>query len=154
MALFAMMVGIPGSGKSTAAERIARAEAAVLVSTDRLREELMGRAEDRSRDRLVFARALAVMREALLDGRNVVYDATNLTRDARRRVLKALPAGIRKVCHYLRTPLHAALVRNQARRRMVPPEVIARMCARLRAPEMSEGWDEIRVIEVTPTPPA
>lgn len=138
------MAGIPGSGKSTLAERLARERCAVLVSTDRLREELTGSAEDRSRDGAVFGRAMAEIRRNLSGGANVVYDATNLTAGARRRALKAVPPGVRKICWYLPIDLEQAQARNAARERVVPRDVIAGMSARLQEPEMREGWDEIR----------
>lgn len=141
-----MMVGIPGSGKSTFAEQLAAQTEAVLVSTDRLRAELTGSPTDRSRDRLVFARAAIDIEAALRYGLNVVYDATNLTVHDRERMLRLVPAGTKKVCYYFKVPLETALVRNQNRERVVPPEVIEAMFRRLEEPRPEEGWDEIKVI--------
>lgn len=146
------MAGIPGSGKSTLAERLALERGAVLISTDRLRAEITGRAEDRSRDRAVFARALAAVEENLRAGRDVVYDATNLTPSVRRRVLASVPHHARKICYYLRIPLEMALRRNAARERVVPPSVIAAMHGRFKEPRAEEGWQEI--VEIGPEWPA
>lgn len=148
MPVFIMMVGIPGSGKSMLAERLAREGGAVLVSTDRLRAELTGSAEDRSRDRLVFARAAIDIETALGHGLDVIYDATNLTVRDRARILRLLPSGTKKICCYLKVPLEKALARNLGRERVVPPEVVEAMHARLQEPRMEEGWDEIRIVEV------
>ncbi|MGQ9778620.1 MAG: AAA family ATPase [Bacillota bacterium] len=147
MPIFTMMVGIPGSGKSTLAEKLAAEKEAVLVSTDRLRAELAGSAEDRSRDRLVFARAAIDIEEALRYGLDVIYDATNLTIRDRARILRLVPPGTRKVCYYLKVPLATALARNRSRERVVPPEVIEAMYNRLQEPRPEEGWDEIRIVE-------
>ncbi|NLG85236.1 MAG: ATP-binding protein [Firmicutes bacterium] len=147
MPVFTMMVGIPGSGKSTLAERLAVEQEAVLVSTDRLRAELIGSAENRSRDRLVFARAAIDIQEALRYGLNVIYDATNLTVRDRARILRLLPPGTRKVCYYLKIPLEVALARNRRRERVVPTEVMEAMFRRLEEPTTAEGWDEIRIVE-------
>ena len=147
MVSFYLMAGIPGSGKSTAAAEIAGAQGATLISTDRLREELTGDAADRSQDRRVFPRAHARIGEALAQGLDVVYDATNLTRQERKRVLKLVPPGTRKVCCFVRVPLAEAIARNAARARVVPPEVIIEMAAKLQEPTPDEGWDEIRILE-------
>lgn len=141
-----MMVGIPGSGKSTAAARLARGESVVLIATYKMRAELTGSEADRSLDRLVFPRVQAAIARALAEGRNVVYDATNLTRRERKKILRILPPGTRKVCCFLDVALEGALRRNAARARVVPPPVIAKMRAKLEVPATDEGWDEIRII--------
>lgn len=147
MPVFYLMVGIPGSGKSTEAERLAHREGAILVSSDGLRKQLTGSAGDRSRDGAVFGLAFKTIKKALAEDKDVIYDATNLIRSDRMRVLKILPPGVRKVCVYLKTPSGVAMGRNMGRARVVPGEVIRRMRDTLKEPELEEGWDEIRVVQ-------
>jgi predicted kinase len=138
-----MLMGIPGSGKSTVAEDIASRYDARFVSTDELRNELTGSETDFSQDVRVFAIGRARIEAALAANQNVVYDATNLTRADRRKVLKILPADTYKVCYFRKVSLKTAIERNINRKRVVPLAVIERMYGRLMEPAMEEGWDEI-----------
>lgn len=142
-----MLMGIPGCGKSTLAESLTKTEKAVIVSTDKLRYQLTGSETDFSKDDQVFTQALYQIRLNLEECRNVVYDATNLTRQERKRVLKVIPFGTHTVCYYRKVPLNLAIKRNLGRKRVVPVEIINRMFIKLKEPTINEGWDEVKVIE-------
>lgn len=51
---FYMMIGLPGSGKSTVAKSIASNTTAVIISSDEIRAELFGNAEIQENTGLVF----------------------------------------------------------------------------------------------------
>lgn len=137
-----ILIGIPGSGKSTLARRLAAAEpGAVLVSTDALREELMGHIRNKTRDGMIFAEARRRATEALQAGQDVVYDATNVSRAARRPFLELARA--------LGAPVHAAWVscdrelalqRNRQREFPVPDHAIDEMLGELEPPSEAEGF--------------
>ena len=81
------MVGLPGTGKSRLARRLGRELQAQVVESDRVRKQLF--AEPRyttSEHAAVFGWCHTVIRSALVVGRSVIFDATNLEERNRRRV--------------------------------------------------------------------
>jgi predicted kinase len=82
-----MLVGLPGTGKSRLARRIGQALDAQVVETDRVRKQLF--AEPRytgGEHAAVYGWCHTVLRSALVVGRSVIFDATNLEERLRRRV--------------------------------------------------------------------
>lgn len=145
MTLFILLMGVPGSGKSTMAANLVKENNALLISTDQLRRELTGSETNFSQERQVFATALDRVKTFLKNGANVVYDATNLTRATRRRVMEVVPNGVYKICYFRKVPLSLAIYRNLTRKRVVPVAVITRMFKQLKEPSAGEGWDEVRI---------
>jgi predicted kinase len=82
-----MLVGLPGTGKSRLARRLGSAVGAQVVESDRVRKQLF--AEPRytgGEHAAVYGWCHTVLRSALLVGRPVIFDATNLEERVRRRV--------------------------------------------------------------------
>ncbi|HOX40015.1 MAG TPA: AAA family ATPase [Candidatus Brocadiia bacterium] len=133
-----LLIGLPGSGKSTWASR--NAGDAEVVCTDDIRESLTGDPADQTRNVIVFRKAMRHIRAALKEGRDIILDATNCNDKAREmpvriaRHLKALIAA-----RFFDVSLSLALERNAARSRLVPEDVILRFCRRLEAPGMHEA---------------
>src|SRR5207245_123301 len=85
--LLVMLVGPPGTGKSRLARRLGAALDAQVVESDRVRKQLF--AEPRytgSEHAAVYGWCHTVLRSALVVGRRVVFDATNLEERIRRKV--------------------------------------------------------------------
>lgn len=142
---FVMLCGLPGSGKSTYAERLATEENFVVHSSDKIRAEL-GDVNDQSKNEEVFTLLHQRIKSSLNNMENVLYDATNLNR--RRRVafireLKNIPC--RKICVLVATPLEVCLSQNSARDRQVPEEVMNRMYKSFQMPSVFDGFDEVIV---------
>ncbi len=81
------MVGPPGTGKSRLARRLGDALNAQIVESDRVRKQLF--AEPRytgGEHAAVYGWCHTVLRSALVVGRSVIFDATNLEERQRRRV--------------------------------------------------------------------
>ena len=151
-----LMVGIPGSGKTTHARR--ELPRHVLVSLDVIRQDARARrllinryeAEVSPRDPSLSGgqRAEYVLAsDALRAGRDVVIDDTNVTRKRREvhiRLGKKHGARIRAV--FFINYGHA-MKRNRRRtgRELVPEDVMRRFLVELRPPSVSEGIDEIDV---------
>jgi hypothetical protein len=80
-----LTVGLPGSGKSTFARRLAPAIDSVVLESDALRRLLFGQpAYGGLESRRLFEAIRAAARRLLEGGRNVIVDATNLTEADRR----------------------------------------------------------------------
>ncbi|WP_340673646.1 AAA family ATPase [Brevibacillus agri] len=140
-----MMVGIPGSGKTRAAEQIAKKERAVLVSTDAVRLELFGDEAKRRKNPLVFQAVYARIGQAFAAGSDVVFDATNVDRDKRIAVLERFAPAIAE-CYYLNTPFDVCLQRNQARKRKLDASVLEKYRKNLHFPLHREGFSTVHLV--------
>lgn len=143
---FLMLVGLPGSSKSTWAENHKEELNMIIHSSDAIREEF-GDVNDQSKNDLVFKTLHSRIKEDLLNGKNVCYDATNLSRKRRIAFLQELKhIPCEKVCILFATPYEICLANNFARERQVPEDVIARMYKSFEVPCKQEGWDNIEII--------
>jgi predicted kinase len=90
---FMMLVGVPGSGKSTWAEKfVFRCDASfTIVSSDAIRKQVTGSVNDQSRNVEVWDVILNQCQGLLANGRNVILDATNTNTEKRRQFVKQLP---------------------------------------------------------------
>ncbi len=124
-----IMMGIPASGKSTwIAENLPYEEFPDVISTDDLRKRLSGDESDQTHNAEVFGMAHAQLRWLLLHGKNVVWDATNITANARkqiRTICKEYKATTQLVI--MGTPYEVCCERNAARERVVPIHAMERM---------------------------
>lgn len=140
-------VGLPASGKSTWAEANKEKLNAIIHSSDAIREEL-GDVNDQSKNELVFNTLHKRVKEDLINGKNVILDATNLNR--RKRIhflsneLRYVPCE--KVCVLFATPYEICLKNNAARDRKVPEHVLEKMIKNFETPCLQEGWDDIQIV--------
>lgn len=138
------LVGLPGSGKSTYAEELAK-EGFIIHSSDKIREEL-GDVNDQSKNEEVFVTLHRRIKEDLRNGKNVCMDSTGLNRKKRvafLRELKRIPCE--KVCILIATPFEICKAQNSKRDRVVPEEVLERMIRSFQMPCCAEGFDDIVV---------
>lgn len=143
MSKFILMCGIPGSGKSTYAERLAAEENFVVHSSDKIREEL-GDINDQSRNEEVFKLLHKRIKTDLSNGKNVCYDATNLNRRKRMAFLREIrKIPCKKICVLVATPIEVCLALNFSRDRQVPEEVMSRMYKNFQMPSTSEGFNKV-----------
>lgn len=133
-----IMVGIPGSGKSTIAEKLT----GKLISTDAIREELYGDAAVQGNGAKVFAIAYDRARQILANGEDVIFDATNTSKKARKAVMKETPDA-EHIAIFVNTPYEECVRRNQNRERVVPEFVLERMKKNLVPPTVEEGFSEV-----------
>ena len=120
-----VLIGPPGSGKSTFARELIRAgkiTADSVISSDSIGEELFGPGFSSERDPQIFAERDRRLRR-LLGGGNVAFaDSTNVTPAARERLLR-LAAEANVSASALRFPVPAerlaskiVIARNRSRR--------------------------------------
>ena len=140
--VFYMVVGLPGSGKST---YIGKYLADCCVhSSDAIREELSGDVNNQDINKQVFNVLHKRVKEDLAAGKSVVYDATNISWKRRKAFLQELNnIKCRKECILMATPFELCVQRNKARDRVVPYFVIERMYKNFDIPWYNEGWDSI-----------
>ena len=151
--LLVILVGLPGSGKSTAAGRLASAirsqgRGCEIVGTDaHLETEAARRGLSYA---AMFGEAFEVAealmwkqaREAIRRRISVIWDQTNLTVNARSRRLRLFPAEYKRVAAVMPTVDHEAWERNLARGpgRAVPGDAFDRMRTEFRRPSKEEGF--------------
>lgn len=142
---FHMVVGLPGSGKSTYIEQHFNKNIKIH-SSDVIREELSGDVGNQNINELVFKTLHNRVKEDLKNGISCVYDATNISWKRRKAFLNELKS-IRcwKVCHFIATPFEVCVEQNKQRDRIVPYQVIEKMYKNFDVPWYNEGWDDINV---------
>lgn len=151
---FYVLVGVPGSGKTTwVNQQYFNSDHTVYVSTDMFVEryaqqvgktytevfaEYMPRAIDEMMD-TVF--------EALENRYDIVWDQTSTSVASRRKKLKYVPEGYEKIAVVFPTPdpvTHKEWLNRPGKE--IPEEIVQDMIARFEMPTLAEGFD--KVIEV------
>lgn len=145
MTNFIMLVGLPGCGKSTLAREYEQ-KGYNIHSSDAIREELSGDENNQNINQEVFSTLRKRVKEDLTNGKDCVYDATNISYKRRKAFIEELRnIECKKVCIFVATPFEVCLKQNEGRERKVPYEVIERMYRNFDVPALYEGWDEIKI---------
>ena len=141
-----VLVGLPGSGKSTIAEKL-KSKNMVIHSSDVLRQELYGDAKHQEHNTELFVELHRRIKRDLECGKNVIYDATNISKKRRISFLQGLSnIPCKKICLCVMTPYELCLERNRFRERRVPELVIKKMYMSWCPPAIQEGFDDIHYI--------
>lgn len=102
-----LLVGIPGSGKTTYAEKYIKEHPdTVHLSSDKIRAELWGDEGIQGDNNEVFSLMQTRAIEALNNGHSVVYDCTNVTRKDRSCIISLCPKFAKIECHKVFTKLN------------------------------------------------
>lgn len=150
-----MLVGLPGSGKSTWAKQRSNQLHYEIFSSDAVRKELYGNESDQRDPQKVFQILHKRIRDALLEGTDCIYDATNLSSKTRRNFLQYISdVECFKMAYVIWSDFNMCLVRNKKRERKVPEDVIKRMLMRFEMPAKWEGFDVIHVFYMDTSNPA
>ncbi len=147
-----VLVGLPAAGKSTwIATQPFDWNRTVVASTDNYIERVataQGKTySDVFKDE--FSAAASNMNATVLDAvknkLDIVWDQTNTTVASRKKKLKMLPPGYRKIAVVFKTPDKDEHVRRLASRpgKVIPDTAIKQMAAQFEQPTREEGFDEI-----------
>ena len=145
-----LLVGLPGSGKTTYAEKLLKdicyKDHVVHISSDKIRKELWGNEATQGDNNEVFSLMHKRTIEALNNGKDVIYDATNITRKDRACIIAQCPKFARIECHIIWASIETCIKRDAARERTVGKAIIDKMLKRFQAPFDDEGMDKIEII--------
>lgn len=149
MATLTLLVGIPGSGKSTYAKtKIDRR--CKIVSSDAIRKELFFDEADQEHNDIVFKTLYERARNFLIDGKDVVIDATNSTIENRKLALSHFSdLNIKRKAIVIETPLENCITYDKKRRRIVGEKIINEFAESYTFPTKEEGFDDISVVKNT-----
>lgn len=148
MATLNIMIGISGSGKSNYAKKYLLTNNSVYLSSDDIRVELYG-FEDQTHNDVVFETMKKRTLNALKEGKDVIYDATNLNKKRRSGIINEAHKLDAQVDAYLCcTPINIILERNITRaERQLPWDKLVQMIQSIEPPMYYEGFDNIYLID-------
>lgn len=146
---FLMLVGLPGSGKSTYAKKYEHMY--TIHSSDAIRYELFGDENHQADNTVVFDTLHKRVKQDLEARKNVIYDATNISWKRRKAFLDSLKKiDCYKEAVVIATPYEVCLEQNERRERKVPEDVIERMYKNFDVPFYNEGWDAVVIAYMKP----
>lgn len=143
-----VLYGPPAAGKSTYAKTVCDAH---VVSADEVRYHLYGSQDKFGNGEEIWKHIVSEIREYLLNGTTVVYDACNLKKSYRLDVINAVKdIECWKILLRINTPKSICYNQHKERGRDIPWESLEPYFKIKEYPDMSEGWDEICDKSFTP----
>jgi predicted kinase len=148
-----VLVGIPGSGKSTWAHGQKWALSCAYINTDKFVEahaRTMGKAYSEVFD-FIMPRAVQMMMDEVItareQGQDIIWDQTSTTIHSREKKLVMLP-DYRKIAVVFATPDAAELSRrlNSRPGKVIPDHVVNSMIENFEQPILAEGFDQIWMV--------
>lgn len=147
--LFIMLVGAPGSGKTTYRKLGIKTDGLNIVSSDDYIEIMAGqRGMTYNQSFQCFIDEATKIsnehfRETISEKRNVIIDKTNMTVKSRRKFLSQLPKEYTKIAVVMETDRGTILERNNDRDegRKIKEEIVLDMLSRFEYPTINEGFD-------------
>lgn len=152
MAKIHVLIGIPGSGKSTYAKRLQERIKSKIVSSDTVRNNHPDWKEE-----LIFPEVYRLCASYLKDGIDVIYDATSITPNVRNRLVNELlpyDVSYERIAYYFPISYEDCYKRISLRNenpheRFFPLEALKSYSERIIAPSVLEGFDSVYIIEQT-----
>lgn len=142
---FNMLIGLPGSGKSYYSELLKK-DGYVVHSSDAIRKELYGDENVQHNPKEVFSILHKRVYADLKAGKDVVYDATNVTSKLRMQTLKYFSnLDITKTCTIVARSFEDCVEMDRKRSRTVGEEVLKKIISKWTTPSYGEGWDNIYI---------
>lgn len=145
-----MLIGVPGSGKSTWLKYMGLDRETVLSTDDKI--EAAAAAQGKTYNDVFKAEIAAAEKqmykdaaEAFAADRTVIWDQTNITAKTRKKKLAIVPEHYDVVAVYFATPDDTELNRRLANRpgKTIPANIVMGMKSQLEEPTHDEGFVEI-----------
>ena len=142
------LYGPPAAGKTTFSVKFCNDNPDYIrIGADTVREELYGSQDIYGDGALIYKCLLAKMRMVFREGKNVLYDGTNLKKTDRMDFLRDLAdIECKKAIWMLSVDIGTAKVRHAGRGRNIPWESLAPYFDIDEPPTKDEGWDEIKEV--------
>ena len=140
-----MMIGLPGSGKSTYAKNLARTfnkDGVAHISSDDIRDELFG-GYNKEQTTQVFEEMHRRVKLNLKYGKVVIYDATNINRKKRKHFINHIARGYDVHAVFIYEDWEACVERNV---HDVGLPVIKSYLRSFNVPLLSEGFKSLKTI--------
>lgn len=147
-----IMIGLPGSGKSTAVNLINCCDQYAIMSLDDIIEDYANSVNKTYNEVFdEYSRYASVQLEnkiesAIIDGKDIIFDQTNLSVGSRRR-------RILELSNYMITAIvvteqesvisERLRIRGELTGKIIPDAVISSMKSRFEFPSLSEGFNKI-----------
>ncbi len=142
MSKLTVLCGLPASGKSTFAQEL-EDETSVILSSDDIRKELFDDINHQDSNKKVFETMNQRAQELLKQGKNVIYDATNINRKRRVHLINNVLKADEYIVYYFNKHISNVKFNNLKRERVVPEHVIDNMYKTMQIPVKNEGWDKV-----------
>lgn len=152
-----MMIGVAAAGKSTVIERHLYKPGIIVISTDNIIENIAQACGTTYSDifdkvsSFVGKYSLQMVRDAINESKDIVWDQTNLTAKSRKKKLDMFPKHYYKVGVYVETPEISEIMRRNDLRsksgKFIPHNVLNNMIQSLEIPSHQEGFDEIWLVD-------
>jgi predicted kinase len=149
-----MLIGVPGSGKSTWIKNQNFDSNVVIISTDDIIErhaQAQGLTYSEVFQNEIKAATAEMNRnlaDAIAKNKDIVWDQTNLTAKSRKPKLSQIPNTYEKHAVFFKTPDEQELKRRLASRpgKTIPANVVLGMKSQLQMPTVEEGFDFIHIV--------
>ena len=144
-----LLVGIPGSGKTTFSQALAKTLDCPIVSSDEVRNLHPDWSEE-----LIWPEIYRLISESLKAGQDLIFDATNITPKVRQRFkdnVEKYGVHLEAGAYFFETPLDECIRRVTIRNtlpneRFLPLEIISSYYSSQVKPQLSEGFAFVKTI--------
>lgn len=144
--ILCVLIGISASGKSTIAKELAIKYNAKIHSSDDLRKTLFGDVSDQTHNEEVFREFNKRIKQDLIDGNNVIADATSINIKSRRSILDYIKnIDCYKIAYLTNKSVEQCIEDNIYKENPVPHHVIQRQESNYQMVFLEEGFDEILI---------